>query len=487
MILHDDDCYVALKARDTRFDGHFFTCVKSTGIYCRPVCPARTPKRTNCRFVASAAAAQDAGYRPCLRCRPESAPGSARWLGSESIVHRALRIITETGGDEISLETLSRELGISARQLRRMFAQSLGTSPRSIVQSNRLALARQLLTTSQLPMTGIAMAAGFGSVRRFNAAIRNAFDMTPSEFRHRCGAAQTTASGGAPACVHLGYRPPYAWKQLLSYFSVRGIAGLEVVTDAYIRAIRVGDARGHVRIINDAQHHRMQVEFFLDKHTDLTRAVSQVRDLLDLDAAPKAISEHLGRDRHLSDPVTAYPGLRIPGAWSVFETLVRAIVGQQVSVPAARTVLGRLVEAFGEPLALPISADPLPARLFPEPEALAAESLQRFGLNTARAQTINSVAAEFSADPRFIHTAMPVDSVRRRLLGIKGIGPWTAEYVLLRGLRYPDAFPAADLGALKAAGTAQPRELAERAERWRPWRGYALMYLWKSLESDNED
>ncbi|MGD8322821.1 MAG: AlkA N-terminal domain-containing protein [Gammaproteobacteria bacterium] len=482
MNLRDDDCYLALKARDVRFDGQFFTCVTSTGIYCRPVCPARTPKRANCTFVASAAAAEDAGYRPCLRCRPEAAPGSPEWLGSESTVHRALRIIDESTAHELSLDDVSRELGISARQLRRLFAESLGTSPKSVLQTKRIQLARQLLVETSLPLAQVAMAAGFGSIRRFNSAVRKSFDMTPSSLRRRHGSSRGKPASGGAVRLHLDYRPPFAWEPLLAHFSSRGIHRLEAANGTYIRCVRVGEARGRVRITHEPERHRVCVAFLLDRNVDLTQAASRVRDLLDLDASPQAIAAHLGRDARLRSIVNANPGLRFPGAWSVFEMLVRAIVGQQVSVPAARTVLGRIVEALGEPVT---AADPepaLPDRLFPEPEALAGESMQPFGLNTARAETLNRVAAEFAADPRFVHAGMPAEVARKRLLALRGIGPWTAEYVILRALRYPDAFPAADLGGMKAAGVDKPRDLAALAESWRPWRGYALLYLWKSLE-----
>lgn len=479
MNLHDDDCYRALTARDTRFDGQFFTCVSSTGIYCRPICPARTPKRAHCTFVASAAAAEDAGYRPCLRCRPESAPGSPEWLGNGSILRRALRMITETAAEDFSLEAVSGALDISSRQLRRLFAESLGTNPISIVQTHRLAIARQLLVGTSLPVTDVALAAGFGSVRRFNAAVRRSFGTTPTQLRREHGKAGINRS----LCVHLGYRPPYAWDQLIAHFRARSIAGLEEAGERYVRTIRAGNAKGHLCIEHDANRHRMRVEFLLDRVDDLTGAIANVRDLLDLDAVPDAIADHLADDALLRKIVSANRGLRFPGSWSVFEMLVRAIIGQQVSVPAARTVLGRLVTSFGDVVDTPAHDPDLPNRLFPEPAQLAEVALQPVGLTRARAETVNRVAALFAADPRYVHSGMPAEAARARLLAIRGIGPWTADYVLLRGLRYPDAFPAADLGGIRAAGAGNARELDRIAERWRPWRGYALLYLWKMLET----
>ncbi len=480
MMLPDDDCYLALKARDARFDGQFFTCVESTGIYCRPICPARTPKRDHCRFVATAAAAEDAGFRPCLRCRPETAPGSPEWLGGESLVRRALRILDECAADEPSLEHVARMLSLSSRQLRRLFADSLGTSPKSVIQTNRLAIARQLLVETSLPMTEVALASGFGSVRRFNAALQAHFEKTPTKLRQAHG--RTRPNRGLT--VSLGYRPPYAWDELLAHMRARSIAGLEAADgDVYVRTVRTGRAKGLVRVEHDAPRARMRVEFVLERTDDLSGAVASVRDLLDLDAVPEAIAGRLGDDERLREIVSEHPGLRFPGSWGVFETLVRAIVGQQVSVSAARTVLGRLVAAFGEPVELPGSVCGTPHLLFPEPAALARRDLYRFGLNAARAGTIETVARLFADDPHYVHAGMAADDARQRLLSVRGIGPWTADYVLLRALRYPDAFPAADLGALRAAGAASPRELEAMAERWRPWRGYALLYLWKMLET----
>jgi len=479
MMLRDEECYLAIKARDARFDGQFFTCVESTGIYCRPICPARTPRRNHCRFVATAAAAEDAGFRPCLRCRPESAPGSPEWLGSESLVRRALRMLDETSGDESSIEEIAEALDISSRQLRRLFAESLGTSPKSVVQTNRLALARQLLVETSLPVTEVALAAGFGSVRRFNAALRAHFEKTPTRLRAEHG----KAGSRRELRVTLAYRPPYAWDAFIAHMAARSIPGLESAhDDIYVRTIRTGHARGLVRVEHEAARSRMRVEFMLDRTDDLGRAVAGVRDLLDLDAVPEAIADLLQRDKHLRATVKAFPGLRLPGSWGVFEMLVRAIVGQQVSVSAARTVLGRLVAAFGERIEIDESRRGSPELLFPEPAALADSSLQEYGLNTARARTINAAARLFEEDPRYVHSGMPVDEARRRLLAIRGIGPWTADYVLLRALRYPDAFPAGDLGALRATGAANSRELTAMAEQWRPWRGYALLYLWKTLE-----
>lgn len=282
--------------------------------------------------------------------------------------------------------------------------------------------------------------------------------------------------------IQLDYRPPYAWQSLLSYFAARSVKGVETVDGTYARSIRVGKAIGYLRVGNDATRHRMQIEFVLDDSADMTRAVAQVRDLLDLDAAPQSVADHLSQDARLRDAVAARPGLRVPGAWSVFEVLVRAIVGQQISVAAARTVLGRLVDAYGRQLPAFDAGGPAPTRLFPEPEALADERLEPLGLNGARASTINAVARLFTDEPQFIHRGMPVDTARTKLLQIRGIGPWTAEYVALRALRHPDAFPSGDLGAMKAAGMSTPKELAALAQRWQPWRGYALFYLWTTLE-----
>jgi AraC family transcriptional regulator of adaptative response / DNA-3-methyladenine glycosylase II len=478
MQMTDAECYRALQARDARFDGNFFVCVESTGIYCRPVCPARTPRRDRCRFVRTAAAAAEAGYRPCLRCRPETAPGSPEWLGSESTVNRALVLLHGADATDGSIVAVASQLGITSRQLHRLFVSQLGASPKAVAQTARLAVARQLVLKGTRSMTDVALASGFRSVRRFNGAIKQAFGMTPTAMRRNHG--RDTAQSSDAFCLALAYRPPYAWTEMLEYFRARAICGLEHVDDAYTRSIRVGDAAGTVRVGHESRQNRLTVEFRLDKPADLGHAVRRLRELFDVDALPQQIQEHLAQDPKLGSLVSHYPGLRIPGCWDVFETVVRAVIGQQVSVKAATTVLGRIVAAYGTPLPSLLGDSSTP-RLFPRPVELCDADLRPLGLNRARAETLARIARLFADEPSFVHTAMDDEEAFTRLCSVPGIGPWTANYVRLRALRNPDAFPDADLGALKATGARNARELAAVAERWRPWRGYALLYLWKSL------
>lgn len=483
MKMSDDDCYRALKARDSRFDGAFFVGVSSTGIYCRPICPARTPRFEHCSFLPSAAAAEEAGYRPCLRCRPETAPDSPAWLGSCSRVQRALRMISETATEGLSLESLAPRLGMSSRHLRRLFNAELGATPKSVAQTERFAIARQLLLETQRPIAEIALASGFGSIRRFNAATRQAFGLTPSELRRRAGRENDTRSS-AGFKLTLGYRPPYAWADMLDYFRARAVSGLEVVTnDTYKRAVTIGKTPGVIRVACDASRNRLNIEFDLARPAVLSASVQQLRDLFDLTASPADIADHLGTDPLLKEVVRKHPGLRIPGCWSMFETTARAVIGQQVSVRAATTVLGRLVGRYGR--RLPAADDDglsgEPTHIFPEAVDLIGDEFQSIGINRRRAETLARLARLFADDPDFVERSMEPDEARERLLAVKGIGPWTADYVALRALRNPDAFPAADLGLIKAACVDGPKTLARMAEAWRPWRGYAVVYLWKTL------
>jgi len=476
------ECYAALKARDPRFDGRFFVCVSSTGIYCRPVCPARTPKLEHCRFVPTAATAEAAGYRACLRCRPETAPGSPAWLGTETTVRRALRMIANTADEPLSLRSIAGRVGVTDRHLRRLFNEHLGATPKAIAQNERLAAARQLLLGTRIPVGDIAFAAGFGSLRRFNDAARKAFGKTPSELRTQ--AELSNRDRAERLRFTLAYRPPYDWSSMLDYYRARAVAGLETVTsNAYSRAISIGDAVGTLSVTPDKERNRVTAEFALDRPASLPGAIRRVREVFDLDASPADISAHLARDPLLKPAVRRNPGLRIPGSWDIFEMLIRAIVGQQISVRAATTVLGRLVEYHGRRLGSATDAESAssPASLFPTPAALASADLTRAGLTRSRAETIARVARAFADDPHFVDVSMDFDAVRNKLVEIRGIGPWTADYVAMRALRDPDAFLPADLGVIKAVGVKSVRQLLERAEPWRPWRAYAVVYLWKTL------
>ncbi|TNE60203.1 MAG: DNA-3-methyladenine glycosylase 2 family protein [Alphaproteobacteria bacterium] len=478
MELSRDDCYKALKARDPRFDGTFFTCVSSTGIYCRPICPATTPKLTNCAFVTSAAAAEEAGFRPCLRCRPETAPGSPAWSGTGSTVARAMRLLNEHDANGGSLESLSDRLGVGTRHLRRLFHEQLGTSPKMLIQTQRLHVALHLLKETNSSISDIANASGFRSIRRFNDAMRKTVGLSPSEFRAR-HQLSSRVRAGAPLTLRLGYRPPYDWDALLRYLGMRAIPGVEVVSGgSYIRSIKLEQASGTLRVENNPKSHALLAQFDLTVPTSLGGAARRVRDMFDTDCRPDALGASFASDDVLGALLSSSPGVRVPGAWDLFELCVRAVIGQQISVKGATTLLGRLAATYGSPLE--IDAPPL-THVFPQPTAIAEADLTSIGLTKSRAQTLRDLASAFATDPDFLHPAQDLDEARARLTALKGIGPWTAEYVALRGLKYPDAFPAADLGLMKAAQVETPKELKTMAEGWRPWRGYAALLLWHSL------
>lgn len=463
-----DACYRALQARDARFDGRFFTAVVSTGIFCRPICPARTPKLENCIFLPSAAAAHQMGFRPCLRCRPEVAPGLAGWRGTENTVARALALIAEGGFDDGGADELAERLGVGARHLRRLFDRYVGASPVSVAQAHRLLFAKKLVTETQLGMSEIARASGFGSVRRFNDAFRAAYARPPSSLRR---ATKDAASG---LVLKLAYAPPYDWDAILAFLAERAVPRVERVQDgAYERTFRIDASVGRLSV-RAAPGHLLATVHAADV-TKLAAVVARLRRVFDLDADILAIDAQLSKDPELRRRVKARPGVRVPGAWEPFELAVRAVLGQQISVRAATTFAGRLAEAFGEPLG---DDD----RLFPTAAALADAELTRIGLTTARARTLNALARAVQADPSLLVARASLDETVARLCALPGIGPWTAQYVCMRALREPDAFPTADLGLLRALekGGVRPTAgvLQDRAEAWRPWRAYAALRLW---------
>lgn len=464
--LDREACYRAVLARDARFDGRFFTAVLSTGIFCRPICPARPPRLEHCVFFPTAAAAHAAGFRPCLRCRPEIAPGLPAWNGTATTVSRALRLIADGGPTD--LEALASRLGVGSRHLRRLFQRHVGASPVAVRQAQRLLLAKQLITDSRLPLADVALAAGFGSVRRFNAVIRATYGRPARDLRRAVG------PGSPGLTLRLPFRPPYDWAGVLEFLVPRAIPGVEAVEDSvYRRSVSVDGARGFVEV-RAASGPFLLATIAVDRLPALAAVVARLRHVFDLDADPAAIAAHLARDPLLAPRVAGRPGLRVPGAWDAFELAVRAILGQQVSVAAATTLAGRLVAAHGTPLGVPAPAGV--RSLFPSPAALADADLGPIGLPRARAAAIRALAAALVRDPALLDAAGDLDATVRRLATLPGIGPWTAEYIAMRALREPDAFPATDLGLLRALGATG--SLASRAERWRPWRAYAAMHLW---------
>ena len=482
--LDADACYRAVAAHDARFDGAFFIGVTSTGIYCRPVCRVKTPRRENCRFFAHASQAEGAGFRPCLRCRPELAPQTLAWSAQDAsalLAQHAARLLDspDAWGDEVpSVAGLAARLGVSDRHLRRVFEAELGVSPMDWLQTRRLLAAKQLLADTRLPVAQVALAAGFASLRRFNAAFAAQYRMSPTALR-RDG---SEAKPGDGIAVTLGYRPPYDAREMLQFLQQRGLVGVEqidVAAHTVARTLRLDDdTRGWIACRFEPEQHRVQVRVAESLAPQLPRVIARVRAWLDLDADPAAIHAVLGAD------FPALAGLRVPGTLDGFELAVRAVLGQQVTVAAARTLTTRLVERFGTPLATPI--DGL-TRLFPSPAALAAASgdeLGQLGLVRQRQAAIHALAQAVSSGQIRLHAGADVAATMDALKALPGIGAWTADYIALRALRWPDAFPAGDVALQKALSPDGQRLTARaaegRAERWRPWRAYAVIRAWHS-------
>lgn len=489
-------CERARLSRDARFDGLFFTAVRSTGIYCRPVCPAPAPRRANVTYYGNAAAAEAAGFRPCLRCRPELSPGDGAWRRGDAAVARALKLIDEGLLAEQPLSALAERVHLGERQLRRLFVERLGAPPIGVHGTRRLLFAKQLLTETALPITDVALAAGFGSLRRFNTTFREAYRMAPRDLRKRPPSARTGEDG---LVLRLGYRPPYDFEALLAFMRGRALPGIEHVDDtSYARAVLPdGDdgagaaPAGWLRVSEwPGGEHALRLELHGLPPARLLEVVNRVRRMFDLDADPRAIGAVLSRSPRLAPVLAAHPGVRVPSSWDGFEAAVRAIVGQQVSTAAARTLAARLAERFGTPLETPFAAAaqvPTLTHRFPTPAVLAEADLSGIGLTRSRADTLRTVArAMLDGDVDFRPERTLEDFVAR-WTALRGIGPWTAQYLALRALGHPDAFPAEDLMLQRAfpaeSARLSPRALIERAEAWRPWRAYAVILLWRDLMS----
>lgn len=480
-MLDPELCYQALLARDERFDGRFFVGVTSTGIYCRPICPATTAKAVHCRFYPSAAAAQTAGFRPCLRCRPESAPDAAVWRGSSSTVSRALMLIAkgELDGEGASVDAFAERLGIGSRQLRRLFTRHLGASPVAIAQTRRVLFAKQLIHDTQLSMAQVALAAGFGSVRRFNETFQALFGRAPSALRRKRVAGEDTAVE-----VRLRYRAPYDWEQMLAYLRARAIPGLEHVDgDAYYRALQVGDAFGTLRVSHDPARQSVRAKIQLSSVRALGAVVSNVRNVFDLGADVAAINAHLCKDPSLRPWVEQRPGLRLAGAWDGFEYAVRAVLGQQVSVSAASKLVARVVERAGARLT---TEHPALTHAFPDPTAVLNTNWEDLGVPRARSNALLAVSRAAIEQPDLFVPGATLEQDVERLMQIAGVGPWTAQTIALRALRTPNAFPVGDSALLDAAtalGIVGASALEKHAARWQPFRGYAAAHLW-AVKSD---
>lgn len=504
MSLDADTCYRALCARDGRFDGVFFVAVKTTGIYCRPVCRARTPAQERCVFYRTPVEAERDGFRACFRCRPELAPGNGPVDSVPRLVEQAVARIDAGFLNEGSLDELAEVLGVTGRHLRRAIRTELGVTAVALAQSRRLALAKQLLQDTALPLAEVAFASGFASVRRFNALFQARFGRPPSALRRE------HATEGAPAAIvlRLDYRAPLDWDALLGFLAARAIPGAEEVTaGTYRRTVRIAAASGWVEVQRDpalsvppvavattpasplddmtpAPLRGLRATVSLSLASVLMQVVARLRDLFDLDAHPAVIHAHLARDPTLAPLLERRPGLRVPGAFDGFETAVRGILGQQVSVRAATTLSGRLIERFGESIE---TSHPSLGRLFPRPEVLAQASegeVAGLGMPGARARTVIALArAVARSELRLDRVGRfgPTDALRERLQALPGVGDWTAQYIAMRVLGWPDAFPAGDLGLRNALGGISTREIERRAEDWRPWRAYAAIHLWASL------
>ena len=471
----------ARKSRDARFDGQFYIGVRTTGIYCRPICPANTPKSENVTFFPTAAAASEAGYRPCLRCRPECAPGTPAWSGTSTTVRRGLRLIADGVLDDSNVEELATRLGVTSRHLRRLFTRHLGASPLAVAHTRRLHFAKQLIDQTRLPMQDIAIAAGYGSVRRFNDAFVKTYRRSPRELR-RSGNAADPVEADTVLTVRLPCRAPFDWSSLLAFFAARAVPGVESVDgDRYRRTVTIDGQPGLIEVRQERD------EVLLAMHGIGTQkifpVVQRCREVFDLDAPVQEITRVLSQDPVLARLLRENPGVRVPGAWDGFELAVRAVLGQQISVKAATTIAGRLATAYGEPVKA--AGDSRLTRLFPVPERLARARFNNMGITTSRAATLRRLARAVVDGSLSFDASQDPAAFRESLLAIHGIGEWTAQYVAMRALKHPDAFPAADLGLLRAFDgprreRLRPAQLEAMSQGWRPWRAYAALLLWGS-------
>jgi AraC family transcriptional regulator of adaptative response / DNA-3-methyladenine glycosylase II len=463
-------CDRARRSRDPRFDGKFFIAVTSTKIYCRPICPARSPKDENIRYYATAAAAQAAGFRPCLRCRPEAAPGTPAWTGTSSVVSRGLRLITEGALDRDGVDALADRLGVTARHLRRLFVQHLGATPIDVALTRRVHFAKKLIDETDLPIAQIAFASGFGSLRRFNGEIRRTYSRTPTALR-KLSRRQTTA--GECYRFRLAYRPPYDWSAAIEFLAARATPGVESVdAGCYRRTIELNGKSGSISVVPAADAPALILEVQFSDPRALLTIVERVRRMFDVGADPSVIGDELAADPLLKQPLTRHAGIRTPGSWDPFELTVRAIVGQQISVSAATTIAGRIAERWGTP----VEGSAGLTRLFPAPALLIDAPLEEAGIISARASTLRALARAVLDK----QVCFDDPSVAASLRAIGGIGEWTAQYVAMRALNEPDAFPSGDLVLRRMAGDLTARELDRRSEAWRPWRAYAVMLLWQA-------
>ncbi|MDR7341613.1 AraC family transcriptional regulator of adaptative response / DNA-3-methyladenine glycosylase II [Pantoea alhagi] len=482
-MINDDTAYQALTSKDTRFDGLFYVGVTSTGIYCRPVCPVKAPRRENCLFFASAEAAEKAAFRPCLRCRPELAPGNAPVDHVHRVTELLLQRIDEGMLDDVnSLEEVAAWFHLSLRQLRRIVQQELGVSPLELKQTRRLLLAKQLLTETRLPITEIAFASGFSSLRRFNDVFNARYRMPPSRLRKEAANGEKALNHLDSSTLLLSYRPPYNWQTMLDFLRLRALKNVEWVDDnRYLRTVQLGRYRGWICVTHVAQKNALQVEFSHALTGALPALLRRLRNLFDLNAHPQCIDEHLRQDPLLSESIERDPGLRVPGAFDGFEMTVRAVLGQQITVKAATTLGGRFVSAFGEAFATPF---PELTRLAPTPQRIAEANVDEIaclGIVSARARSILALAAGCAGGDLQLDACTDPEAMMQKLKQLPGIGDWTAAYIAMRALRWPDAFPAGDIVVRNNLGKISAKQAEVRSAAWQPWRSYAVMHIWKNL------
>lgn len=470
-------CSRARLSRDSRFDGKFYIGVRSTKIYCRPICPVPTVKEKNVRYFPTAAAAAEAGFRPCLRCRPECSPGTPAWLGASTTVSRALRLIEESGLEDGGMEHLAERLGVSSRHIRRLFVRHLGASPSAVAKTRRLHFAKKLIDETGLSMTDIALASGFGCVRRFNAAIRETYHRTPTEIRRLVSQKSIPPEGRY--LFHLKFRPPYHWARMLAFLAERATPGVETVDmRGYRRTITSNGCHGFFEVSPDEARDSVTARVRIGDPRSLYAIVERIRAVFDLNADWSAIAQSLGTDPELAARLRAEPGLRVPGCWDGFELTVRAILGRKTSAKSATALAGRIAEVYGERVA---DADDL-TRLFPTPERLADAALEDLGLTGERATTIRALAQAVCDGSICFEGVVDVEAFVARLREVPGVDRWTAQYVAMRALGEPNAFPSDDVSLRRALGLKTSRELERRAGAWRPWRAYASMYLWSAAK-----
>ncbi len=477
--MDDEQHYRAAVSKDARFDGVFFIAVTSTGIYCRPSCPAMTPKREHMRFYKTPAAAQQAGFRACKRCRPDASPGSPEWNIRADMTARAMRLIADGIVDREGVDGLARSLGYEQRQVRRVLTAELGASPLALARAQRAQTARVLVETTKLPMGDIAFAAGFASIRQFNATMLEVFDTPPSRLRERAARHAPATPPGA-VCLRLPFRPPIDLPRLFGFLAARAVPGVEEVTaSTYRRTISLPNGRGILSLRNADQARWVECELELDDLRDVTAAVQRCRRLLDLDADPDAVSGFLASDEVIGPLARACPGRRSPGHVDGDELAMRAVLGQQVSVAAARRLGARLTAEYGKPLARPSGTL---THCFPDAATVAAADPAALPMPAGRARALVALASAVASGEVALHSGADRDEAAARLLALPGIGPWTVAYIRMRALSDPDAFPATDVGVLRALAALGAGAGVTVAERWRPWRSYAVHHLWATLE-----